>query len=304
VTAHLELAAAVAGIEVEELVLPARHHVVVDGLRLHCLDWGGGAATPVLFLHGGCLTARTWDLVCLALRTERRCLALDQRGHGDSEWSPALEYGTDAHVRDVVGVLDHFGVGRAVLVGQSMGALNAVALAAGHPDRVAGVVAVDVAPRVDAEGTQRIVDFVTEAPAAGPFDALLELAASFNPRRDRRLLRESLMHNLRPLPDGRWSWKYDRRAISPEAVATIHAGIERLGTMARSVECPALVVRGASSDVVSDADAAAFAATFPHGRHATVPDAGHTVQGDNPRDLIEALRPFLRQVDRGRAKPR
>jgi pimeloyl-ACP methyl ester carboxylesterase len=295
--AHLELTAELAGVTVDELVLPAEHHVVVGGLRLHCLDWGGGRATPVLFLHGGCLTARTWDLVCLALREDRRCLALDQRGHGDSEWSPALEYRTDDHVRDVEGVLDHFGVGRAVLVGQSMGALNAVTFAARHPARVAGVVAVDVAPRVDAEGTQRIFDFVREAPAAGSLDTLVELAATFNSRRDRRLLRRSLLHNLRPLPDGLWSWKYDRRAISPEAVAGIQAGVEGLGALARSVECPALVVRGALSDVVSDAGAAAFADAFPDGRRTSVPDAGHTVQGDNPRGLIEALRPFLDELD-------
>src|SRR4051794_31152425 len=97
--AHLRLAVRIAGLEVDELVLPTEHDVVVGGLRLHYLDWGSARRPPLLFLHGGCLTAHTWDLVCLALRKQFHCLALDLRGHGDSEWSPTVDYGPDAHSR-------------------------------------------------------------------------------------------------------------------------------------------------------------------------------------------------------------
>ena len=69
-----------------------------DGVRLHALDWGG-AGPPVLFLHGGRLTARTWDYVCLGLRSQVRAVALDMRGHGDSDW--ADDYTLDARVADV-----------------------------------------------------------------------------------------------------------------------------------------------------------------------------------------------------------
>src|SRR5205807_8011531 len=77
--AHLRLATDVAGLDVDELVVPAEHDVVVDGVRLHYLDWGRHGRPALLLLHGGCLTAHTWDLVCLALRAEFHCLALDQR---------------------------------------------------------------------------------------------------------------------------------------------------------------------------------------------------------------------------------
>src|SRR4051812_48449512 len=98
--AHLRLAADVAGITAENVVLPASRDVVVDGVRLHVLDWEA-PGHPVVFLHGGGLTAHTWDLVCLALRGDGHCVALDLRGHGDSEWSPAMRYRPEDHAHDL-----------------------------------------------------------------------------------------------------------------------------------------------------------------------------------------------------------
>src|SRR5262245_1878470 len=90
--AHHRSAAELAGLEIPEFVAPEHHDVVLGGLRLHYLDWGTAGHPPALFLHGGGQTARTWDLCCLALRPELRCIALDQRGHGDSEWSYGFAY--------------------------------------------------------------------------------------------------------------------------------------------------------------------------------------------------------------------
>src|SRR2546423_5735877 len=98
---HLALAARVAGIDLGELALPSEHDVQVNGLRLHYVDWGAASGMPLLFLHGGGLTCRTWDLVCLALRDRYRCLALDLRGHGDSEWDRDGDYDIDAIAADV-----------------------------------------------------------------------------------------------------------------------------------------------------------------------------------------------------------
>src|SRR5207237_1043758 len=98
---HLALAARVAGIELGEVALPTEHDVQVNGLRLHYVDWGAANGMPLLFLHGGGLTCRTWDLLCLSLRERYQCLALDLRGHGDSEWAADGDYDVDAIAADV-----------------------------------------------------------------------------------------------------------------------------------------------------------------------------------------------------------
>jgi esterase len=293
---HLTVAAQVAGLDHLAVSLPNDHHVVLDGMRLHYLDWGTAGRPPVLFLHGGGLTAHTWDLVCLALHDSFHCIALDQRGHGDSEWSPGLDYGTAAHVGDLEALIAHLGLERPVLVGQSMGALNSLSYAARHAESLAGLVLVDMTPEVRFEGAQRIFDFVTAPAELESVEAFVERAMEFNPGRDPRLLRRSLLHNLRRLPDGRWTWKYDRRHMTRERFEALRAEVAGLTERVRGVTCPTLVVRGERSDVVTPEGAQALVDALPDGELATVLDAGHTVQGDNPRGLADALAGFLRRA--------
>jgi esterase len=296
VLAHLRAATDVAGLDVEDVVLPADHDVVVGGLRLHYLNWGRKGRPPLLFLHGGCLTAHTWDLVCLALRADFHCLALDQRGHGDSEWSPVLDYGPDAHVRDIRGLIEQLGLERPVLVGHSLGGLNAMVYAAAAAEQLGGVALVDVGPEPHPGAVKRIAGFVMGDPGDGSVDDFVERARAFNPRRDPRLLRYSLRHNLRRMPDGTLTWKYDRRWLTPERFASMRRRFEGLRESAETITCPVLVIRGAESDALSDEQAAAFAAALPDGRWDKVENAGHTIQGDNPRGLVRVLGRFLAEI--------
>jgi esterase len=293
---HLRLAAQVAGLAEPEIALPGDRDVVLGGLRLHYVDWGTQGCPAVLFLHGGGLTARTWDLVCVALRAHRHCIALDQRGHGDSEWSPGLDYETDAHVRDLEALVGHLGLERPVLVGQSMGALNALTYAARHSDSLTGLVLVDMTPDLQMKGAERILDFFAAPAELDSVEAFVDRALEFNPSRDPRLLRNSLRHNLRRLANGKWTWKYDRRAMTRERFEKVRGEVSAIRDRLGGVTCPTLVVRGESSDVVSDESAAALAEALPRGEWTSIPDAGHTVQGDNPRDLAVALAAFLERL--------
>jgi esterase len=290
---HLRRALDLAGVDVGDLVLPAERDVVLRGLRLRYLDWGRAGRPPVLFLHGGALTARTWDLVCLGLRERFHCIALDQRGHGDSDWSPTLDYGLDACVGDLEALVDHLGFERFAIVGQSLGGMAALRYATQHSERLAALVLVDVGPEPSPDGVGRIADFVLEAGESGSLDDFVERARAFNPRRDPTLLRGSLLHNLRPLADGSYTWKYDRRHLSPAYFRTITAELAEVRAHVGGASCPTLVIRGAESDVFTDADAAQFANRLPRGSWLSIDDAGHTVQGDNPRGLVIALRRFL-----------
>lgn len=293
---HLHLAVELSGVEASEVVLPDARHLVVHGTRLHYLDWGTSGRPPILFLHGGALTAHTWDVVCLGLRDDYHCVALDQRGHGDSEWSPIMDYAPEAHGRDIDGVLEAMGFDRVVLVGQSMGGLNAFVYTAQHPDRVAALVLIDVGPEIRIAGAQRIGAFVAGTAELDSIDAFVEQALAFNPLRDRRLLTWSVLHNVRQLANGKWVRKNDTRLFAGVGVEDVARRIEVYWQDVAAITCPTLVVRGALSDVFLDDAAERFAAALPQGRWVRVQGAGHTVQGDNPAGLIAALRPFLSAV--------
>ncbi|MGH7820887.1 MAG: alpha/beta fold hydrolase, partial [Candidatus Binatia bacterium] len=175
---HLKLALELSGLPEVEVALPETRHVVVHGMRLHYLDWGG-SGRPILFLHGGGLNARTWDVVCLALRAEYHCIALDQRGHGDSEWSPESDYSAEAHFRDVEGFVDLVGFDRLLIVGQSMGAMNGFVYATRHADRLRGLVLIDAGPNIRTQGAQRIGEFIGQTAEADSIDDLVKKALLF-----------------------------------------------------------------------------------------------------------------------------
>jgi len=295
---HLAAASATAGLTLPELVLPTAHHVVLRGMRFHYLDWGTPGRPPILFLHGGGLNAHTWDLVCAALRAECHCLALDQRGHGDSEWSPEMDYTIESHAADLDAFVDRLGLDRFVLVGMSLGGVNALAWAASHSRKLAGLVIVDVGPEVRRAGVTKIAAFTSDATPLDSVEDFVARALSFNPRRDATLLRRSLLNNLRRMPDGKWMWKYDQRHRGRVDPAAYERRRELLWSAVAKVACPTLVVRGAESDVFHDEDAERLARALPDGRWAKVEGAGHTVQGDNPAGLLVVLREFLGEVSR------
>jgi pimeloyl-ACP methyl ester carboxylesterase len=290
---HLQSTSARAGFNFGAVVLPSERHVVVNDLRFRYLDWGTEGKPPILFLHGGALTAHTWDLCCLALRDDFHCLALDQRGHGDSDWAPDLNYSIAAQREDIKGFAEASGLDRFVLVGMSMGAINGLAYAIAYPETLSALVLIDAGPNVRRPGSRRIRDFVNGGTEPETLEAIIARALEFNPRRDPVILRRSLMHNLRRQEDGNWVWKYDRRRFQAMGGDRHAAERQRLAEGLAHVTCPTLVVRGGESDVFHDEDAERLAAGLPDGRWLKIPKAGHTVQGDNPKDLVAALREFL-----------
>src|SRR5207248_2615486 len=181
-----------AGFSFDDVVLPQGREVQVGGMRLHYLDWGNKHLPPILFLHGGALTAHTWDLVSLALRDEYRCLALDQRGHGDSDWADDADYSIGAQLADTKGFVDKIGLDKFILVGMSLGAINSLAFAIAHPERLSALVIIDAGPEVRRPGSSRIRDFVNEVQDAVSVEAIIEKALKFNPRRDPNIMRRSL----------------------------------------------------------------------------------------------------------------
>lgn len=281
-------------VDVAEVVEPADCDVILRRLRFHYLDWGRPDGPPIVFLHGGGLTAHTWDIVCLALRNEFRCLALDARGHGDTEWSRELDYSTDAHADDVEAFVRHLGLDRPVLVGMSMGGSSAVRYAQEHDLRA--LIVIESGPVINQESGQRIADFMRAPAELDSIEDFVARAVEFNPRRDPKRLRRSLLHNLVQLPDGKWTWKYDRRHFGRFDNAHHAARREQIWSNLAMIHCPTLVVSGGDSDVLPAGSAEALAGLMTDGRWVEIAGAGHSVQGDNPRDLVIAIRAFLAEV--------
>lgn len=299
-----------AGVEPTEFVLPRDHNVILNGIRLHWLDWGNRHLPHVLLLHGGSLTAHTWDMAVLCLRHKYHFVALDQRGHGDSEWTAAEhlhEDGGDLMLEDTRQFIEYLDLQPLALVGMSMGGINAIRYAAQHPERLAALGIVDVAPESMQEGQQEMRDFREATEELMSFDGFLARAQGFMPHRPEAHLRYSLMHSLKEVGEDRYTWKRDRRPrppldLSPKALQQrAEARVSTRWQEVKSISLPTMLFRGANSKILSPEVAARMVEALPDGRCVTIPDATHNVHSDNPVAFASALDRFLEGVLESRA---
>ncbi|WP_315836406.1 alpha/beta hydrolase [Bradyrhizobium prioriisuperbiae] len=242
----------------------------------------------MLLLHGGALTAHTWDYVALALRADFRVFAIDLRGHGASDW--ADDYSIQSYATDLLTALDGLGIERTHIVGMSLGGTVGCEFALRHPDRTESLVMVDVTSRPVFAATARMRSFMADFPGAATVTEVVEMALAVSPNSDRERLQYRMRTLLKRGEDGRLVWKSDRRRPWDYDMILKHlAGFEaRVPGMA----APFLLARGRESPIVTEDAARDFTARFPDGRWVSIAGARHNVQEDNPRDLADALRAF------------
>ena len=269
---------------------------IVEGRQVHYLEWGSGAARPVVCLHGGGQTAYMWEELGTALAPTHHVFAPDLPGHGDTD--PVDEIDRRSLAATIPPLLDEFGIERAAFVGASLGGIVSLTLAADRPGLVAAIALIDIGHRLEDEGVNRIIDFMTKHESfASPEEAAVEVA-EYLPHR-RQVNADNLRRNLRELPDGRWVWKhmFARRLRGAQAPAggwrELVAG---MGDEAATLTCPVLVLRGARSDVLSNEGAEEIASLIPDARLATVGSAGHHAAGDNPETTVDLVRDFLAET--------
>ena len=266
------------------------------GLTIHYMDWGTRGKQPLLLLHGGMQTAHSWDIVSVAMKQRYHVVAMDMRGHGDSGWSDEGDYGFPTHANDVRALVERLGWERYALVGLSLGGLTAMTLTALHSPPLDALVIVDVGPELNTKGVGRIAEFGKSAGGLKSFDDFIEQSMKYNPRREREQLRYSLTHNLKQLEDGTWSWKYDRRVAGGGAKSVrdrMPRDFAKMWDGLKQIACPTLVVRGGDSEVFEEKTGKRMADVIADCRFVTVPDAGHTVPGDNPAGFLAELQSFL-----------
>ena len=268
------------------------------GIELEADVEGPWLGPPVILLHGGGQTRHAWGGTERALAAQGYfAISLDLRGHGLSDWAPDADYSIDAYASDLREVLAQ--VGRpAALVGASLGGLTSL-VAAGEPPGVdcTAIVLVDVTPRMEEDGRERIGGFMRSHPEG--FASLTEAAdavARFLPHRPRPADVSGLAKNLRLEADGRYHWHWDPAFLEGSRLAKDTNRPERFEEAARSIDVPMLLVRGAESEVVSEAGAAAFREVVPRAEYVDVPRARHMVAGDENDIFTESVAEFLNRT--------
>ncbi len=279
------------GLTVSREVEPQDHEVIVNGRRVHYLDWGSPDKQPILFLHGALQQSHSWDFIALSLCSDYHVIALDARGHGETQWAEDGDYSLEAHQKDLDGFIDVMGLDQFILVGHSMGGRNSYVFTSRRPEVVKALAIVDIGPRTRQEGVSRIHRF-RELP--DELDSREEFADRIQEYtgRTRQQVLGALKHSIRRREDGKWTWKYDKLLRSPGFQAgswTPEALWECLGR----IGCPTLIIRGSNSDIFPEETLKNMLLTIPNSTSAVVSGAGHLVAGDNPSGFLEALQPFL-----------
>lgn len=272
-------------------VMPSRIELDREGTRLACWDFGG-SGPPVLLLHGLAGHSGEWNATAESLASAFRVLALDQRGHGDSETTPG-DVSREAFVVDVAAVIDQLGLGPVVLVGHSMGANTAMLMAAEHPALVRALVVAEGSP----DGPQQydpqpdvaalIRQWLARWPVPFP-DA--DVARAFF--RHQGLEPTAWTAGLRPRADGLWP------AFEPTVMVDCIADLasRNYWRQWRAIQCPALIVFGQHGYFTAE-HGTELAAQLPDAALLTIPDAGHDVHLDAPGPWAHALQAFLARVD-------
>ncbi|HUN46865.1 MAG TPA: alpha/beta hydrolase [Stellaceae bacterium] len=273
-----------------------------DGLDLYCRDYGDPLSprTPVLCLSGLVRNSADFDPLATRLMGERRVLCPDYRGRGrsarDPDWS---HYEPRTYINDILHLLTLAGIGRAVIVGTSLGGLLATAIAVLRPTAVAGVVLNDIGPDVATDGLARITAYVgTDHPQPDWQTAvryLRHLLPRLAPKADDAWWRQLAEGTYRQGADGLLHFDWDvaiakpflhqQQKLMPDLWA-LYRGLRRL---------PALALRGEISDILSEEAFRRMALEKPDLVCVTVPDVGHTPSLGEPTS-IAALDAFLSKL--------
>lgn len=275
---------------------------VVDGRQVHYLEWGASTAPAVLAMHGGGQTAYMFEDIGATLRDRRHIIAIDLPGHGDSGSLPDTGGVSRQELAATVpGVLDEFGVRPVAIIGASLGGIIGMTVAAARPELVSAIVLIDVGHRLEPEGVARIIDFMQKHESFGSLEEAAAAIAEYLPNR-KPSPPERLRRNLRQRPDGRWVWKHSLGRISRERLERIEDRdwetdiLTGLDVEAATIQVPVLVLRGASSDVLSSDGASEIASILPNARVETIAAAGHLAAGDNPASTANLIKDFLDEV--------
>lgn len=277
------------------VIIPGR-----GGLELVADDYGANwLITPVVLLHGGAQTRQSWGGLPATLASYGfRTLAMDLRGHGESDWAADFDYSPEALVGDVRKVAAYLGR-PAIYVGASLGGLVSMLFCAQNPRDALGLILVDVVPRNNPAGVERIRKFMAANPEGfASFEDAVAAVAEYQSHRPRPATPVGLWRNLRRTDEGRLVWHWDPEFLLSGGRAWSEGREDYLTDEARRLTVPTALVVGGDSDVVDAAALGDFRRTVPHAQISTVDRAAHMIAGDrNEAFSAEIVRLCLEVAD-------
>jgi pimeloyl-ACP methyl ester carboxylesterase len=270
-------------------------------------DAFGEEGAPVLLLHGGGQTRHAWRKTAEDIaRAGRTAYAIDQRGHGDSDWIESGAYTFHDYASDVGAVaraLAEQSGSKPAVIGASLGGISSLlaqgeAQSRGDAPLFSSITLVDITPQVNLSGVAKIHGFMRAHAQEGfaSVDDAAQAVADYLPHRPRPRSNDGLKKNLRLHPDGRWRWHWDPRFLDgPHPVDNgnrLTVGPEMSKALI-GLKMPILLVRGASSELVEQEHVEEFLALAPHAEFADVAGARHMVAGDRNDRFSAAILAFL-----------
>jgi pimeloyl-ACP methyl ester carboxylesterase len=267
--------------------------IEMRGLRFHYRDWPSrrDGAPDLVLLHGFTSHARSWDAFAEAMTDRYRVLALDQRGHGESDWAPANSYGVADMADDLAAFVGALNISGFSLLGLSMGGMVTIEYAGRRPKELARAVIVDIGPEIIRSGVERIRTGVQASDVFDSREAAFTQARAANPRPPEAHHRQRVYAGLMRTEDGKWTWRYDRALRAPNVLRPRDPDVA--WTSCAMIEVPVQLIRGELSDILAPEVAQRMLQTIPDAKFSEVKDAGHSVPLDTPDEFLATAREFL-----------
>ena len=268
--------------------------IELRGLRFHYRDWTSQQvnAPDLVLLHGYTGHCRSWDAFAKVMTKQYRVLALDQRGHGETEWAPADQYGTMEMVADLDAFVSALRLESFVLLGLSMGGMVAIAYAGMRPVQLARLVIVDIAPEIAVEGIQNIQQSVARSDVFDSVEDAFRRARADNPVPPEGHHYDRVRASLMRTDEGKWTYRYDR-ALRDPGNQRLRLAVEEGWDSVASFNVPTLLIRGEHSPLLSRDVADKFVSIAKNSQLVEVPGSGHPVPLDKPEGFLDAIQTFL-----------
>ena len=269
------------------------------GLKIAADVWGSNNKKLVILLHGGGQTRHAWGETGKKLaEAGYHAVALDLRGHGDSEWHSDGDYTIKAYKEDLVSIIKEINK-PASLIGASLGGMASLLLAGDEVNLnlCTALIMVDIGIYPDPVGSDRIVSFMLSG--EGGFESLEDVAKSISnylPHRQKPKDLQGLKKNLRLKEDGRYYWHWDPRFIRRRPGSRDKGYFDLQLKAAQKVVVPTLLMRGALSDVVTMEDVEYFSSVIGHAKFVEIEKAAHMIAGDRNDVFAEEAIKFLRSL--------